>query len=59
MMRTQSLPAILVAVTLALPAATAAQTATQSPLRSPDVIFVPTPPEVVAAMLKVASRSRL
>jgi ribosomal protein L11 methylase PrmA len=54
MMRTQSLPAILVAVTLALPAATAAQTATQSPLRSPDVIFVPTPPEVVAAMLKVA-----
>jgi ribosomal protein L11 methylase PrmA len=54
MMRTQSLPAILVAVTLAIPAATAAQTATQSPLRSPDVIFVPTPPEVVAAMLKVA-----
>ena len=53
-MRTQSFPAIVVAVTLALPAATAAQTATQSPLRSPDVIFVPTPPEVVAAMLKVA-----
>jgi precorrin-6B methylase 2 len=53
MMRTQ-FPAILVAVTLALPAAVAAQTATQSPLRSPDVIFVPTPPEVVAAMLKVA-----
>jgi ribosomal protein L11 methylase PrmA len=54
MMRTQSFPAIVVAVTLALPAAAAAQTATQSPLRSPDVIFVPTPPEVVAAMLKVA-----
>ena len=53
-MRTQSFPAILVAVMLALPAAAAAQTATQSPLRSPDVIFVPTPPEVVAAMLKVA-----
>jgi len=53
-MRTQSFPAIVVAVTLALPAAAAAQTATQSPLRSPDVIFVPTPPEVVAAMLKVA-----
>jgi ribosomal protein L11 methylase PrmA len=50
----QSLPAIVLAVTLALPAAAAAQTATQSPLRSPDVIFVPTPPEVVAAMLKVA-----
>jgi len=45
---------MVVAVTLALPAAAAAQTATQSPLRSPDVIFVPTPPEVVAAMLKVA-----
>ena len=28
--------------------------AAQAPLRSPDVIFVPTPPEVVAAMLKVA-----
>jgi precorrin-6B methylase 2 len=54
MMRTQSFPALVVAVTLALPAAAAAQTATQSPLRSPDVIFVPTPPEVVAAMLKVA-----
>ena len=53
-MRTQFFPAIVVAVTLALPAAAAAQTATQSPLRSPDVIFVPTPPEVVAAMLKVA-----
>ena len=53
-MRTQSFPALVVAVTLALPAAAAAQTATQSPLRSPDVIFVPTPPEVVAAMLKVA-----
>ena len=53
-MRTPSFPAIVIAVTLALPAAAAAQTATQSPLRSPDVIFVPTPPEVVAAMLKVA-----
>jgi len=31
-----------------------AQTATQAPLRSPDVIFVPTPQEVVDAMLKVA-----
>ncbi|MBI4475880.1 MAG: methyltransferase domain-containing protein [Acidobacteria bacterium] len=28
--------------------------ATQSQLRTPDVIFVPTPPEVVEAMLKVA-----
>ena len=54
-MRTQSFPAIVIALTLALPAAAAGQqTATQAPLRSPDVIFVPTPPEVVAAMLKVA-----
>src|SRR5574341_333174 len=27
---------------------------TQAPLRSPDVIFVPTPPEVVKAMLETA-----
>jgi predicted O-methyltransferase YrrM len=40
---------------LAIPAAAAAQApATQPALRSPDVIFVPTPAEVVAAMLKVA-----
>ena len=32
----------------------AAQAAAQAPLRSPDVIFVPTPQEVVDAMLKVA-----
>src|SRR5688500_2905133 len=32
-----------------------AQTASQAPpLRSPDVIFVPTPPEVVDGMLKLA-----
>jgi cyclopropane fatty-acyl-phospholipid synthase-like methyltransferase len=31
-----------------------AQTTTQAPLRTPDVIFVPTPPEVVEAMLKLA-----
>jgi ribosomal protein L11 methylase PrmA len=36
-------------------AATAlAQPTTQAPLRQPDVIYVPTPPEVVTAMLKVA-----
>jgi ribosomal protein L11 methylase PrmA len=34
------------------------QTAAQSPLREPDVIYVPTPPEVVAAMLKVAKVGR-
>jgi SAM-dependent methyltransferase len=38
---------------VALPASAGQQPA-QAPLRSPDVIFVPTPPEVVAAMLKVA-----
>ena len=53
-MRMQSFLPMVLALTLALPAAAAAQAATQSPLRSPDVIFVPTPPEVVAAMLKVA-----
>jgi ribosomal protein L11 methylase PrmA len=37
---------------VAVPAA--AQNTTQTPLRSPDVIFVPTPQEVVDAMLKVA-----
>jgi ribosomal protein L11 methylase PrmA len=31
-----------------------AQQATQQKLREPDVIYVPTPPEVVTAMLKVA-----
>jgi len=58
-MRTQSSLSIALAFTLAFalawPAAAAEpQTATQAPLRSPDVIFVPTPAEVVAAMLKVA-----
>lgn len=36
------------------PHAAAGQAAAQPALRTPDVIFVPTPPEVVAAMLKVA-----
>jgi ribosomal protein L11 methylase PrmA len=44
--------AVALAVVPALPSA--GQTATQAPLRQPDVIFVPTPPEVVQAMLKVA-----
>src|SRR5262245_43193760 len=39
---------------VAVPVAAGQQTATQAPLRSPDVIFVPTPQEVVNAMLKVA-----
>src|SRR5262245_65632922 len=39
---------------VAAPAVAGQQAATQAPLRSPDVIFVPTPQEVVNAMLKVA-----
>jgi len=50
----QSFLPMVLALTLALPAAATGQQTTQAPLRSPDVIFVPTPPEVVAAMLKVA-----
>jgi len=42
---------------LAGPAA-AQSTTTQAPLRSPDVIFVPTPQEVVDAMLEVAKVTR-
>jgi predicted RNA methylase len=38
----------------ALIPASAQQAATQAPLRTPDVIFVPTPEEVVDVMLKVA-----
>ena len=47
---------ILLLAILALPTAPAAaeQTAQQTPLRTPDVIFVPTPQEVVEAMLKMA-----
>ena len=47
-------PAVLFTAALATGAAHA-QTATQAPqLRSPDVIYVPTQPEVVEAMLKLA-----
>ena len=45
----------LAAAVLAAPAAASAQaTATQTPTRRPDVIYVPTPEEVVEAMLQVA-----
>jgi precorrin-6B methylase 2 len=47
----RSVVSALALVAFAAPAI--AQT-TQAPLRTPDVIYVPTPPEVVAAMLKVA-----
>ena len=50
--RTQILFFAILAVSAA--PAVAQQAATQTPLRSPDVIFVPTPQEVVDAMLKIA-----
>jgi precorrin-6B methylase 2 len=53
MMRLMSSSILVLALATSAPI-TAEQAATQAPLRSPDVIFVPTPPEVVAAMLKVA-----
>src|SRR5262245_18584361 len=46
---------VVALVLLAMPAATTqAQQTAAAPLRPPDVIFVPTPPKVVQAMLKVA-----
>jgi SAM-dependent methyltransferase len=46
---------VLVLMLTVISTVSAGQAQTQTPpLRSPDVIFVPTPPEVVAAMLKVA-----
>lgn len=44
----------LVLVALAAGPASAQQAGQQQPLRSPDVIFVPTPQEVVDMMLKIA-----
>jgi 2-polyprenyl-3-methyl-5-hydroxy-6-metoxy-1,4-benzoquinol methylase len=44
---------VLAAVALTAPAV--AQQTAAPPLRQPDVIFVPTPPEVVDAMLKLAN----
>jgi ribosomal protein L11 methylase PrmA len=45
---------LVFALVLAAPRVPVLAQATQAPLRSPDVIYVPTPPEVVAAMLKLA-----
>ncbi len=39
----------------AVPSSAASPAPTSKPLRSPDVIYVPTPPEVVEAMMKVAN----
>ena len=53
--RLLSISGLALGLVLAVPAPPAlAQAATAGQLRSPDVIYVPTPPEVVAAMLKVA-----
>src|SRR5687767_4405762 len=55
MKRMLYLPSLVVLLTLTTPVAPiGAQQATQAPLRQPDVHYVPTPPEVVTAMLKVA-----
>ena len=48
----------LVLVALAAIPAAAQEAAGQKPLRPPDVIFVPTPPEVVKAMLETAKVSK-
>jgi protein-L-isoaspartate O-methyltransferase len=53
LMRARSTALAVLVTTLALAAPALAQQ-TAPPLREPDVIFVPTPPEVVAAMLKLA-----
>ena len=49
-----SLAAAFLLTVAATPAPAGQPPAAQAPLRPPDVIFVPTPPEVVAAMLKMA-----
>ena len=48
------MPAVLFSAIVVAGAANAQTTAEKPALRSPDVIFVPTPPEVVEAMLKLA-----
>jgi len=53
-MRTRLMPFAMLMLTLGLAAPAIAQ---QKPLREPDVIFVPTPAEVVTAMLKLANVS--
>jgi cyclopropane fatty-acyl-phospholipid synthase-like methyltransferase len=46
---------VAAAALVAAPAAAQTAPAQTTPLRDPDVIFVPTPPEVVEAMLKLAN----
>jgi tRNA A58 N-methylase Trm61 len=47
--------ALLSALLLVLPIAASSQTQAPAAPRTPDVIYVPTPPEVVSAMLKLAN----
>jgi precorrin-6B methylase 2 len=49
---------LLLAFTLSAGAQTAVQPAPQKPLRDPDVVYVPTPPDVVDAMLKVTKTGK-
>jgi cyclopropane fatty-acyl-phospholipid synthase-like methyltransferase len=53
-MRSRLMPFVALMLTLGVAAPAVAQ---QKPLREPDVIFVPTPAEVVTAMLKLANVS--
>jgi precorrin-6B methylase 2 len=54
MLRAAVSAALLLSFALSACAQTATQQAPQKELRAPDVVFVPTPPDVVEAMLKVA-----
>ena len=47
-------PAVLLCIVAATSAASGQATGQAPVLRSPDVVFVPTPPEAVEAMLKLA-----
>jgi precorrin-6B methylase 2 len=54
MLRAIASASILLVLAFSAGAQTAVKEAPQKELRAPDVVFVPTPPEVVDAMLKVA-----
>jgi precorrin-6B methylase 2 len=54
MKRVLSSSLLVLSLALSAPMSPAAQQTAPAPLRTPDVIFVPTPPEVVKAMLETA-----
>ena len=58
MLRAAAIASILLVFSLSTGAQTAAQKAPQKELRSPDVVFVPTPEKVVDAMLNVAKAGK-